>query len=408
MTERLHNWPVASVGDLLKRVRRPVDVRDDAMYREIGIRSHCKGIFHKQPTTGAKIGSKRVFWVEPDCLILNIVFAWEHAIALTTDREVGMIASHRFPMYTARNGKMLPEYAWRYFSSARGKYNLQIASPGGAGRNKTLGQEEFIQLRIPVPPTRYQQKAIDILATTDRAIARTDALLVANQRLKNGLAQQLLFGQRRSHSGTWRSYEFDELFDRANTDKQQIQRSEYLESGRFPIVDQGKQIIAGYSNDASKVYRNIPVIVFGDHTRELKFIDFPFVCGADGTQLLRTTTQLSIRFGYQLLKHLPLPSLGYSRHMRLLREQVFCIPENRTEQQRVVSVLAAADRVVGLLEKKLAALRDLKRGLMQRLLIMSIPVSTRTDATTMAELNGPDRHPQTDDDSETSGHGKSQ
>ena len=70
---------------------------------------------------------------------------------MTSENEAGMIASHRFPMYTSRNGKLLPEYAWRYFSSPRGKYDLGIASPGGAGRNKTLGQAEFDELKIPVP-----------------------------------------------------------------------------------------------------------------------------------------------------------------------------------------------------------------------------------------------------------------
>ncbi len=102
-------WPNMPIGDLLTMVRRPVPVKKDATYREIGIRSHCKGIFHKPETTGKLIGDKRVFWVEPNCLVLNIVFAWEQAVAITSDAEKGMIASHRFPMFRSRNGKLLPE-----------------------------------------------------------------------------------------------------------------------------------------------------------------------------------------------------------------------------------------------------------------------------------------------------------
>ena len=141
-------WPVRPIGELLRRVRQPVGVQLGQTYQEIGIRSHCKGVFHKTPTTGEEIGNKRVFWVNPGCLIFNIIFAWEQAVAMTSEDEAGMIASHRFPMYTSRNGELLPEYAWRYFSSLRGKYDLGIASPGGAGRNKTLGQVEFNQLKM--------------------------------------------------------------------------------------------------------------------------------------------------------------------------------------------------------------------------------------------------------------------
>jgi len=361
-------WPVKPIGELLVAVRLPVAVQSTESYREIGIRSHCKGIFHKPAVTGKVIGDKRVFWVEPGCLVLNIVFAWEQAVAMTSEAEVGMIASHRFPMYRSRNGKLLPEYAWRYFSSPRGKYDLGMASPGGAGRNKTLGQEEFKRLKIPVPPVEYQRTVIDVLVIADRAIDRTINLITAKRQLKQGLAQQLLTGRCRMGPGQWRNHEFGQLFAGANKKTKQVQRGEYRTSGRFPIVDQGRGLVAGYCNDDSVVYQDVPVIVFGDHTREVKFIDFPFVCGADGTQVLRTTSLLDIEFGYQLLRVLPLPSLGYSRHMRFLKEQVFRVPEKLHIQKRIAAVLGAADREVALLERKLAALRELRKGLMQKLL----------------------------------------
>ena len=68
-------WPTG-YRRLLTGIVKPLKVESNAEYREIGIRSHCKGIFHKSPVTGKQLGSKRVFWVEPGCLVLNIVFAW--------------------------------------------------------------------------------------------------------------------------------------------------------------------------------------------------------------------------------------------------------------------------------------------------------------------------------------------
>lgn len=93
------DWPIKQLGAILHRVGAPVAVNPNAQYREIGIRSHCKGVFHKPLVLGSEIGEKRVFSVVPNALVLNIVFAWEQAVAVVSDAEAGMIASHRFPMY---------------------------------------------------------------------------------------------------------------------------------------------------------------------------------------------------------------------------------------------------------------------------------------------------------------------
>ena len=185
-------WPKRPIGELLKKVGKPVKIEDDRSYREIGIRSHCKGIFHKPPILGKQLGSKRVFWIEPGCLVFNIVFAWEHAVALTTEAERGMIASHRFPMYRSADGALLPEFAHLYFSSPRGKYALGIASPGGAGRNKTLGQEEFKSLEILVPAVEHQRLSVEVIRTWSRAIGELSALIEAKRRLRQGLLRELL------------------------------------------------------------------------------------------------------------------------------------------------------------------------------------------------------------------------
>lgn len=188
----MKRWPLRPVGDLLERVVKPVKIEPDREYREIGIRSHCRGIFHKSPLTGEQLGSKRVYWVEPGCFTVNIVFAWEQAVAMTTKAEQGMIASHRFPMYRSKGGHLLPEFAYLYFASPRGKYDLGIASPGGAGRNKTLGQEEFKRLEIPVPPMSVQRMHVDTFSTWSRSISTVDSLISAKLMLMTGLMQNLL------------------------------------------------------------------------------------------------------------------------------------------------------------------------------------------------------------------------
>ena len=95
-------WETKPIERVLERRSTAVAVEPDTQYTQIGMRSHGKGIFHKDPVSGKSLGNKRVFWVHPECLVLNIVFAWEQAVGKTTERENGLIASHRFPMYAPK------------------------------------------------------------------------------------------------------------------------------------------------------------------------------------------------------------------------------------------------------------------------------------------------------------------
>ena len=164
------DWVTCRIGECLERVERPVDVQADKLYTQIGIRSHGKGLFYKEEVTGAELGNEAVFWIEPNCFILNIVFAWEQAIGKTTQAEEGMIGSHRFPMYRPINSRVDIDYLINYFLTKRGTEILEAASPGGAGRNKTLGQDRFMKSKVVLPPLAEQRKIAKILAAQDKVI----------------------------------------------------------------------------------------------------------------------------------------------------------------------------------------------------------------------------------------------
>lgn len=188
---------IKSVSEVVTKIRNGFTPKPDVLYQEIGIRSHAKGIFHKEPVTGKSLGNKSVFWIEPDCFVVNIVFAWEQAVAKTTEAEVGMIASHRFPMYKPKEGILDLDYLLYFFKSAKGKNLLELASPGGAGRNKTLGQSEFLKLKIPVPSIEEQKKIVRLLNAADKEIELQKKKIEAIKLQKKGLMQQLLTGKKR-------------------------------------------------------------------------------------------------------------------------------------------------------------------------------------------------------------------
>ena len=208
------DWDLHMLGECLSRVEKPVEVKPNELYTQIGIRSHGKGLFYKEPVAGAALGNKAVFWIEPDCFIVNIVFAWEQAIGKTTQSEVGMIGSHRFPMYRPVNDRVDIDYLISYFLTKRGTDILEAASPGGAGRNKTLGQDRFLKSKIILPPIEEQRKIAAILTTQDKVIELKERRLAEKQRQKKYLMQQLLTGKKRlpGFSGEWSFLKAKEIF----------------------------------------------------------------------------------------------------------------------------------------------------------------------------------------------------
>jgi hypothetical protein len=126
----------------------------------------------------------------------------------------------------------------------------------------------------------------------------------------------------------------------------QVEAQNYVSSGKYPIIDQGAELIAGYSDDESKVLHSGPVVVFGDHTRNVKFVDFPFVVGADGTKILQPIDdQVSARFLAYLTEFAAgrIPNLGYSRHFKELKEVPIWLPM-RSEQDRIVEIVHTWDQ----------------------------------------------------------------
>ncbi|WKY46649.1 restriction endonuclease subunit S [Eubacteriaceae bacterium ES3] len=199
-------WKLVKLKDVLEKVNNRVEVKEEQIYYQIGIRSHGKGIFFKDAVTGREIGSKSIFWVEPDCFIVNIVFAWEQAVASTSGIDKGFVASHRFPMFKSKDSVISTAYLTLFFRTEMGVNLLKLASPGGAGRNKTLNQEEFLNLRIPLPEINIQREIVDILKLLEQRIELKKKMLNLKHEKKRWLIHSLYSGKKRvcSYNEKWR------------------------------------------------------------------------------------------------------------------------------------------------------------------------------------------------------------
>lgn len=144
---------------------------------------------------------------------------------------------------------------------------------------------------------------------------------------------------------------FSKVVKDITRDYSKIPKTEYLEEGLYPIIDQGKDFICGYTNDPQNVTENErPIIIFGDHTRIFKFIDFPIAIGADGVKVLEVDPSLADEeFVYEYLRTINLHNAGYSRHFKYLKEVKIPIPDSIDVQKRIASVL---ERVSALISQR--------------------------------------------------------
>lgn len=131
---------------------------------------------------------------------------------------------------------------------------------------------------------------------------------------------------------------FNKAFINVPIGKYKIQENSYLQKGNYKIVDQGKSQIAGYSNEKEFLKTDFPYILFGDHTKVIKYIDFPFIAGADGVRLYKASENFEPKFLYHYLSSINLPSDSYGRHSKYLEELL--VPElNISIQQEIVDHL---------------------------------------------------------------------
>ena len=386
------DWTEYTIGECLERVERPVDVQADEMYTQIGIRSHGKGLFYKEPVTGASLGNKAVFWIEPNCFVLNIVFAWEQAVSKTTQNEAGMIGSHRFPMYRPIEGRVDVDYLITYMLTKRGKDILEAASPGGAGRNRTLGQDRFLKSKIILPSSDEQRRNAEVITTQDKVIELKEKRLTEKERQKKYLMQQLLTGKKRlpGFDGEWQNCRLHQIAKRIRRKNTVGNENVLTISAQYGLINQSeffnkeiasedksnyyllnrndfaynKSYSSGYPFGAIKRLTRYDVgivsplyicfEIVGEHV-SLEYMEQYFEAGLMNREIqafaqegARNHGLLNIAVDDFFNAKIVLPSLE--------------------EQQAIAAILTAADREIELLRQSLEQEKQKKKALMQLLL----------------------------------------
>lgn len=144
-------------------IRREVKLNEEVLYPELGIRCFGKGTFHKPALTGLEVATKKIFQIKQGDLVFSNVFAWEGGIAVAKEEDNNRYGSHRFISCVADKEKVLEEFLCFHFLSPKGLEDINACSPGGAGRNKTLGLDKLMKIEIPVPEITLQEEFVELL-----------------------------------------------------------------------------------------------------------------------------------------------------------------------------------------------------------------------------------------------------
>ena len=237
-----------------------------------------------------------------------------------------------------------------------------------------INSTDLSKIRVSIPSKEEQQKIATFLTSIDTRIQQLEKKKTLLDQYKKGVMQKIFSQEIRfkddggKEFGEWQRRRLGEVFKSISTRPYQIKSKDFNPSGKYRIVDQGKDLIAGYSDSVDNVFNDLPIVVFGDHTTIIKFIEFDFIVGADGTKLLKNKRNDNLKYLFYNLSYNNVPQEGYKRHYSMLSEVSLQIP-CLAEQTKIAHFLSALDRKIAVTNEQVEETKKWKKGLLQRMFV---------------------------------------
>lgn len=169
----------------------------------------------------------------------------------------------------------------------------------------------------------------------------------------------------------WENRVFSDMYESFPNKLYQIQKKEYCTIGKYQVIDQGVNYIAGYTDNEKLVCKNIPAVIFGDHTTNVKYVDKPFVIGADGVKTLVVKNAIP-RYAFYLLFVNNIRPEGYKRHFSILKEKVFLTAVDLEEQKKIAVLFSELDNLISFMSDEISNLEKFKKAMMQKIFSQEI------------------------------------
>ncbi len=228
-----------------------------------------------------------------------------------------------------------------------------------------VNMEMIRPLYVPIPPFNEQTR---IVSEIERMVSLIDiiehskvGLQSAVNQAKSKILNLALSGKLTSDTSHypqlpdgWECKSFSQVFQTIASQPHQIQQKEIHGAGKYPVVSQSAAYIEGYSDQKEKLYNeSVPVIIFGDHTRNVKYVDFDFIVGADGVKILKSVINSTFAYYLTLYNSRKIESRGYSRHFQYLKQQAWNIPPEK-EQRAIIRIIERYFRMADMIIAELS------------------------------------------------------
>ncbi len=243
---------------------------------------------------------------------------------------------------------------------------------------KKLNQSALKSIKIPFPPLEEQKAIAKVLKDFDDLLEIIDKQIKKLERIKKGLMNEYftkgIFKHEKfknteigSIPEAWEIVKVKDCIYRIIS-KKGLKENEIKTSGKYPIISQGKEKILGFTDNQKEIINeDLPLIVFGDHTCEVKYVNFPFAVGGEGVKLLKPLSDIYPLFFYYALKKFKPKAEHYRRHFKLLKDRIILLP-SLEEQKAIAERLKAVDDLIETKQKEKEHLERAKKKVMDLLL----------------------------------------
>ena len=233
-----------------------------------------------------------------------------------------------------------------------------------------VSKDNLKKLKLLLPPLAEQGKIAGILGTWDEAIEKLSDLIKQKKLLKKGLMQKLLTGKTRLNDFTqpWEDYELSDLLDYEQPTKYLVNDILKYSKEKVPVLTANKAFILGSTDDTCGIYCKGNCIIFDDFTTDMKYVTFPFKVKSSAIKILTSKENVILKFVFEQMKRIKYPLGGHKRNYLSEYQYITIRVPDIAEQTAIADVLSTADDEINLLNKKLEALKEQKKGLMQQLL----------------------------------------
>lgn len=336
------------IKDIVAFVPKSITPKAGKIYRLYSLPSFDDGRLY-ETLDGKNIQSNK--YIVPDkCILFNKLNVRFKRILRIDESDTNKVCSTEYLPLVVNESKVDYQYCYYLLISDKITNYLCGQNTNTSGSHKRINPDNFLDINIILPELAEQKRIGKLLSDIDHKIKLNRAI---NQNLE-AMAKQLydywfvqfdfpneedkpykssgevmVYNERlgREIPQGWSTMPISEILDKYPTTKR-YETKEYLSCGKYPIIDQGDSYIVGFTNEIDHLLTRHPAVLFGDHSTKVKFLDFDFARGADGTQILYSSSKaVSQYYLYLAVSALQIPNPGYSRHFKYLKELPIIIPD---------------------------------------------------------------------------------